>query len=140
MSCAVSVESIFFVLQVPSRRGAHATAVVNGQLWLFGGDNGHGTYFHDLYRIDLTEMTCEKIRTKGTKPAKRGWHSMVSCRNKLYVFGGTDGSATFNDLHVFDTTTLTWSCPHCTGEPGVLLFGFFETLLFSLSSHSGAAL
>jgi N-acetylneuraminic acid mutarotase len=116
-------------LQLPTRRGAHATAVVNGVLWLFGGDNGHGTYFNDMYRMDLCEMTSEKIRSKGTKPSKRGWHSMVSCRSKLYVFGGTDGSTTHNDLHVFDTISLTWSCPHTTGEPAEPLFSHSAVMI-----------
>ena len=63
--------------EVPSRRGAHATAVVNGMLWLFGGDNGHGTYFNDLYRIDVTHLTCEKIRCKGSKPSKVGGRGKI---------------------------------------------------------------
>lgn len=41
---------------------------------------------------------------------------MVAYKTNLIVFGGTDGSSTYFDVHVFDTVTRTWSKPDVTGE------------------------
>jgi hypothetical protein len=41
---------------------------------------------------------------------------MVAYKHTLVVFGGTDGSSSFNDVHAFDTLTRTWSCPAISGE------------------------
>lgn len=135
------------VSSVPSPRGAHATAVVEGRtLWLFGGDNGAGSYFNDLFRIDLETQSCVKVRaSSGSKPSKRGWHSMCAHKHRLYVFGGTDGSITFNDLHVFDTLTHSWSCPVVSGEPPEPLFSHsavvieHEMFIFGGSNGSSKA-
>ena len=39
----------------------------------------------------------------GAKPAPRAAHSATVVGNKVFVFGGNDGTTLFNDLHVLDT-------------------------------------
>ncbi len=39
----------------------------------------------------------------GVKPAPRAAHSATVVGNKIFIFGGNDGTTLFNDLHVLDT-------------------------------------
>lgn len=62
---------------------------------------------------------------KGTPPTARTNHTAAVVGDKMYIYGGNftplpDGNYTIlGDLHVLDTTTLTWSQPKCTGpSPG----------------------
>lgn len=40
---------------------------------------------------------------KGTPPSPRDSHSCTTVGNRLFVFGGTDGTNPLKDLHVLDT-------------------------------------
>lgn len=39
---------------------------------------------------------------KGRKPTARGYHSMTLVESKAIVFGGSDGTECFSDVHILD--------------------------------------
>ena len=70
-------------------RTAQASAVVDGFLYVFGGADSN-KYFNDLLRFDFTDLSWGLVATTGDIPSARVYSRMVSLRNKLYVYGGTD--------------------------------------------------
>ncbi|KFZ46592.1 Rab9 effector protein with kelch motifs, partial [Antrostomus carolinensis] len=65
--------------------------------------------------------TWESPAVSGVQPQPRTFHSSsAALGDRLYVFGGGDkGAEPVQDqqLHVFDTATLTWSQPDTHGDP-----------------------
>lgn len=49
------------------------------------------------------KQTWTKPNIKGHPPTPRDSHTCVTMGEKLYVFGGTDGTSPLDDLHVLDT-------------------------------------
>ncbi|KAI9792939.1 MAG: hypothetical protein M1816_001261 [Peltula sp. TS41687] len=48
-------------------------------------------------------------------------HTTTLVGSNIYVFGGCDSHACFNDLYIFDADCMYWSAPECRGEkPPVL--------------------
>ncbi|KAI1327075.1 galactose oxidase [Xylariaceae sp. FL0255] len=43
-------------------------------------------------------------------------HTTTLVNGSVYVFGGCDSRACFNDLHVLDADAFHWSTPHVTGD------------------------
>ncbi|KAI9863895.1 MAG: hypothetical protein M1813_003547 [Trichoglossum hirsutum] len=43
-------------------------------------------------------------------------HTASLVGSGIYVFGGCDSKACFNDLYVFDADSMFWSKPECTGD------------------------
>ena len=76
------------------------------------------TTFNDLWIFDLNEKTWNRPLVSGNYPPPKACASMVSFRNKLYLFGGwTHCSAyplnqdwkLFDDLHEFDLIENKWT-------------------------------
>ncbi|KAJ6834919.1 tip elongation aberrant protein 1-like isoform X1 [Iris pallida] len=53
---------------------------------------------------------------KGNPPSPRDSHSCTTVGDRLFVFGGTDGSSPLKDLHILDTSTNQWIVPAISGE------------------------
>lgn len=49
-----------------------------------------------------------RIDVNGTAPQGRYGHTVVNYKNKLYLFGGHDGSTATNDLYIYDVEKNTW--------------------------------
>lgn len=61
--------------------------------------------------------TWSRADVGGLEPSAREGHAAVEVGNKIYVFGGcVQGIRCFNDVHIFDTDTLTWSQEPFTGD------------------------
>lgn len=43
-------------------------------------------------------------------------HTATMVGSSIYVFGGCDSQACFNDLYILDTDCMSWTRPHCTGQ------------------------
>lgn len=87
----------------------HASLIVDeagGQVFLFGG-SGYSPYlepFADAWRYDLAQGTWSAVTPTGDVPAPGGSRRVahVPGTNTAYLFGGyggTQGAASFNDLH-----------------------------------------
>lgn len=62
-------------------------------------------------------MSWQAIQTNGAAPDARHGHAAAGIEGKLYVFGGNIYGAGFNDTHMFDPATSTWSAVACEGAP-----------------------
>ncbi|NXG80018.1 RABEK protein, partial [Baryphthengus martii] len=104
-------------------RYEHATflpAAPRPRLWVFGGAHPAGNR-SCVQVLDLEIGTWESPAVSGVQPLPRTFHtSSAAVGDRLYVFGGGEkGAEPVKDqqLHVFDTATLTWSQPDTRGDP-----------------------
>lgn len=56
------------------------------------------------------------VNAVGTAPSARHSHTANLTKDQAIVFGGTDGSQFFNDVHVYHFPTATWSQPTTKGS------------------------
>ncbi|ETV88577.1 hypothetical protein, variant [Aphanomyces astaci] len=110
---------------LPSKRGgATLTAVLAAQgntlLYLIGGANRAAETFGDVHVFDwdAKRWTQAKPSIGSTTFTPRSGHTAVARGSRIYVFGGANlrVGAVFNDLHVLDTDTMTWSQPEVGGD------------------------
>lgn len=102
----------------PGKRWGHTcNAVRGGQLlYIFGGYGEDNTQTNKVHVFDTIARTWSEPDMQGTLPVPRDSHSCTTVGDKLYVFGGTDGSVPLKDLHVLDTSTNTWIAPFVRGD------------------------
>jgi len=111
----------------PLPRSGHDAAVVNHQVYVFGGWNS-STQFKDLHILDTETMTWSEAESGWGTPR---WNltvcSVEAIPNwKVFVFGGVSGdlSATkrvqgefLDTINVLDTGSNTWVEPEVSGAP-----------------------
>ena len=101
----------------PAGRSHMAMCPYNGQLYVFGGHNlqgGKKRALGDLQVFDIKDRTWTLLSDSdfGQGPSARSWHSMVTCRHGIFLFGGA-GEATsavpfFDALWVFNPVSKGW--------------------------------
>ena len=72
---------------------------------MFGGYGGFGYARHefgDLFRLDINSLVWELIAAKGTPPERRSGHEASAVQGKLLIYGGSNSSTQFCDLHLLD--------------------------------------
>lgn len=96
----------------------------NHQIVLFGGENGRlpwGQCFNDLWIFDLTNETWKPIRTTGPVPSPRYDITLIyhSLDNRMILFGGSIGTALYNDVWEFNLNpgSYGWTQLTPTGTP-----------------------
>ncbi|XP_037256361.1 rab9 effector protein with kelch motifs isoform X2 [Falco biarmicus] len=91
-----------------------------GRVLLLGGADPAGA-FADAHFVELEMGTWKSPEVRGLPPLPRTFHtSSAAIGDCLYVFGGGEkGAEPVQDqqLHVFDTATLSWSQPDTHGDP-----------------------
>eukprot|EP00122_Pirum_gemmata_P011905 Pgem_evm1s11041 len=95
----------------PTERVSHQAVIYSNHLMVFGGSNvpfGHANT-NDFYTLDLDTYHWKNIELTGELPCPRYGHTLVQNNDKVYMFGGTSGCVYFNDLHVLDLKTKTWT-------------------------------
>ena len=104
----------------PAGRRDHSTAVVDHQLYLWGGtqqgmpevhdsaDKRH--FFSSVEVFDLNNGCWEQRTTSGTPPLGEQDFACVAVRNELHYFGGYCGHSDCydNSVHTLSTSTLQW--------------------------------
>jgi len=78
---------------------------------IFGGGNGQ-TALNDIWALDIsdpTRLTWEEWPTHGEAPARKGYHTANLVGDKMIVFGGSDGHASFADVHVLNLSMSEFS-------------------------------
>ncbi|GFY46298.1 kelch domain-containing protein 1 [Trichonephila inaurata madagascariensis] len=74
---------------LPSARAAHAAAVAQGKVYIFGGR--HDVFrLNDMHCLDMKTMEWSgKLSMKGTLPVGRSWHSLTALDDRyLVLYGG----------------------------------------------------
>ena len=106
----------------PARRNGHSTAVVDNQLYLWGGDQDGMPRVHDSAEkrqffssvevFDVNSGCWNQRTTRGTPPLGVRGYSCVAVRNELHYFGGSEcghsDSCYHNSVHTLSTSTLQW--------------------------------
>ena len=104
----------------PCERSLHAAAVLNGNLCIFGGYDGHSR-INDFHAYNFNEKRWSPVlpsATSGNPPSPRDRHVAVAYNNSFYVFGGFDGTSRINDFFSFDFSSMTWrEVPVSSGQP-----------------------
>ncbi|KAK3261378.1 hypothetical protein CYMTET_29711, partial [Cymbomonas tetramitiformis] len=62
----------------------------------------------DLCMYDIPSSMWGVVKQRGSQPGPRSGHSAAVVGRYMYLFGGTDGRRTFNDLYRLDCQTLMW--------------------------------
>jgi hypothetical protein len=86
------------------------------EVYVFRGGNGR-EYLNDLHALNTQTFTWRKVETTGAIPQQRANHSsaILEETGELFIFGGWNGTERLNDIHILDTATSTWTCPHAGG-------------------------
>jgi N-acetylneuraminic acid mutarotase len=87
---------------------------VNQKIFIFGGIGStvsvQNECLQDIVVLDINSWSWTTPIVKGTLPEPRFVHRMAAFSTKLLLFGGrTSGLDKFNDVHWFDTETMTWA-------------------------------
>jgi len=117
----------------PSPRMCHTgTSVSNNwgefdRVVYIGGQSGQTTRFDDVFVFDSAKF--QKInpllnKQAATTPSSAvinqpptfARHTSVGIGNKVYSFGGFDGTSQYFGVAVLDLSTMSWSYPQTTGE------------------------
>lgn len=109
------------VLAGPSGRYGHAACMFGGSFYVHGG-HVDGRNLDDLWSFDLRQLgqgpgpyKWERVNYATPAPLARTGHTLVPTRDKLYLFGGTDGDYHYNDSWSFDMATGAWTELECIG-------------------------
>lgn len=91
---------------VPGNMWGMAVATDGESAYFFGGSTNKGTYFDTLFKVDLSTLRCEELKTgkSSSAPKKARDGGMVYFNHKLVIHGGYTGKHT-GDLHIFDLKT-----------------------------------
>jgi len=93
------------VAPLPSPRGGHAAAVLDGKIHVIGGGNAVSTIAdHSVY-----DPITNAWHAAAPLPRAEGSPAAVVFGGKLYAIGGRSGSADFGDVYVYDASRDAWS-------------------------------
>jgi len=94
----------------PCRRWGHSSEILDNKLIVYGG-TGYTTnprHWDSVYQLDLDNWDWTKLDPTNKSPQSRDSHSCVIYQKKLYIFGGSNGSDSKNDMLEYDLTTNQW--------------------------------
>lgn len=95
----------------PSPRRAHTTCIWNQKIIVVGGGDG-ARALADVHMLDVSDphvLKWSKLKPEGHPPIARGYHTSNLVKDKLIIFGGSDGHECFSDVHVLDLETNRWN-------------------------------
>lgn len=102
----------------PVGRHGHTLSIIGSNLFVYGGQVDD-EYYDELWRFDLNTLkdtpVWQHVQTPTGGPPRRAGHSAVVYKERLYIFGGTDGQYHYNDTWCFDFASMTWSELKCVG-------------------------
>jgi len=82
------------------KRLAHTTTQIGSFLFLAGGFDKQ--YCSEVLVFDLITLRFEDKTMYGKSFCPRAYHAAVLADSRLFIFGGTDGISTLDDVHILD--------------------------------------
>ena len=76
-------------------------------MYVFGGYDG--TFRNDLHTFNFVTNTWYPVNYQGFSPPNLFKSSAVTSNDFLYIFGGSNGSYSINDIYAFCYSTERWS-------------------------------
>ncbi|OWZ57208.1 kelch repeat-containing protein [Cryptococcus neoformans A2-102-5] len=130
-------------LPLPPPRRAHSTVLYQHYLIVFGGGNGQAA-LNDVWALDVSDpnaLTWTEWKTRGDIPQKKGYHTANLIGDKMVVFGGSDGHASFADVHVLNLKTCVWTLINTDIKHNRLSHTSTQvgSYLFVIGGHNGQA-
>lgn len=95
---------------LPSARAAHAAAVMNEKVYIFGGRHDRFR-LNDLHCLEMKTMNWSgEITVNGPVPEGRSWHSLTALSERfLILYGGfSQNNVALCDCWMFDTKLQNW--------------------------------
>ncbi|WVQ82627.1 hypothetical protein IAT38_004759 [Cryptococcus sp. DSM 104549] len=131
----------FSSMPIPPPRRAHTTVLYQNFLVVFGGGNGQAA-LNDVWALDISDhnnLSWQEWKTKGDVPQKKGYHTANLIGDKMVVFGGSDGHASFADVHVLNLKTRVWTLVNTDIKHNRLSHTSTQvgSYLFVLGGHNG---
>lgn len=105
----VNTAAVYQCSEAGSARYNASFFFVEGALFRFGGfSDEFGTVpTNDLLRYNATTDSWEPVVGVNTPSPRGEAHTFVD-QGKVYLFNGSDGTESLNDLHTFDEASSTW--------------------------------
>ena len=112
-----------------------ASAVVNDQLYSYGGRDGDDNFLHSLHQLSAKTYEWRQLNAKGpASPMRKSYAAMVACGDGLALFGGygiphgptqrdssfikstaySDGRGWTNEFHIYHLNEGTHTCTTMT--------------------------
>lgn len=102
---------------IPAKRDSHTCSSWKNKIIVIGGEDSFDYYLSDVHILDTDTLVWTKLNTAGHPLPPRAGHTTVALGKNLFVFGGfTDESNLYDDLHMLDIDTSTWTKVITTGE------------------------
>ncbi|KAJ9467460.1 Nitrile-specifier protein 5 [Diplonema papillatum] len=102
----------------PSPRYFHAMTAIGDAVVIFGGKDDHSRFTDvHVFNKEPRRALWTQPHIRGMAPKPRSAHSINVVGMRIYVFGGHRDGEKFNDIHILDTTSMSWSCPKTKGVP-----------------------
>ena len=97
---------------VPAPRWAHASAIIRGKVFLFGGFIQNRVYTDHFRQLDMNSLTWTQLRIFHPKPMARGFCSLTATSNNQLVLHGGQSTQEevlqVSDTWIMDLTSYTW--------------------------------
>lgn len=99
----------------PGQLHGHTAIQAFDSMFVFGGERRHGRPSRSLWRLNLINLSWQKIRPKGPRPSPTTWHAAIANPlNKLdaanYIVEGADEDARLLLAHPASPTLTSESC------------------------------
>jgi Kelch motif. len=101
---------------LPKKIAYCASAVLGSEVYVIGGIDEEGNILKDVYSFNTTNNT---VSTKASLNIARQNHACGVLSNKIYCFGGDDGSSPLGSIEVYDPSANKWSLLDVTLEKGI---------------------
>jgi len=99
----------------PAARSYHVMAANKSRVFVFGGCGAEGR-LNDLHSFDPRAGSWHLHASNGDAPSIRGGPALFATEDKVYVYGGFNGSE-LGDFYSYDLSSSVWSRLEIEGSP-----------------------